>query len=82
MLRPYEFASANIRLLESYGVGLPCVVVNPEEIQQVILNLILNAEQAMRAAHRGANHRFVSDSLPPEVNTVDAAAIIALTSHT
>ena len=33
--------------------SLPAVVVNPEEIQQVILNLILNAEQAMRAAHRG-----------------------------
>jgi signal transduction histidine kinase len=29
------------------------VVVNPEEIQQVILNLILNAEQAMRSANRG-----------------------------
>ena len=27
--------------------------MNPEEIQQVILNLILNAEQAMRAVHRG-----------------------------
>jgi PAS domain S-box-containing protein len=52
-LRSYEFGSANIRLFESYGEGLPYVVVNPEEIQQVILNLILNAEQAMRAAHRG-----------------------------
>jgi PAS domain S-box-containing protein len=52
-LRSYEFGSANIRLIESYGEGLPCVVVNPEEIQQVILNLILNAEQAMRMAHRG-----------------------------
>ena len=52
-LRSYEFGTANIRLFESYGEGLPCVVVNPEEIQQVILNLILNAEQAMRAAHRG-----------------------------
>jgi PAS domain S-box-containing protein len=52
-LRSYEFGSANIRLLESYGEPLPPVVVNPEEIQQVILNLILNAEQAMRAAHRG-----------------------------
>ena len=52
-LRSYEFGSANIRLFESYGEGLPCVLVNPEEIQQVILNLILNAEQAMRAAHRG-----------------------------
>ena len=52
-LRSYEFGSANIRLFESYGEGLPAVVVNPEEIQQVILNLILNAEQAMRSAHRG-----------------------------
>ncbi len=52
-LRSYEFGSANIRLFESYGEGLPAVVVNPEEIQQVILNLILNAEQAMRAVHRG-----------------------------
>ena len=52
-LRSYEFGTANIRLFESYGEGLAAVVVNPEEIQQVILNLILNAEQAMRAAHRG-----------------------------
>lgn len=52
-LRSYEFGSANIRLLERYTEGLPCVVVNPEEIQQVILNLILNAEQAMRTANRG-----------------------------
>ena len=52
-LRSYEFGSANIRLFESYGEGLPYVVVNPEEVQQIILNLILNAEQAMRSAHRG-----------------------------
>jgi len=52
-LRSYEFGTANIRLFESYGEGLPSVVINPEEIQQVILNLILNAEQAMRAVHRG-----------------------------
>ena len=52
-LRSYEFGSLNIRLFESYGEGLPAVVINREEIQQVILNLILNAEQAMRTAHRG-----------------------------
>jgi PAS domain S-box-containing protein len=52
-LRSYEFGSSNIRLVENYADGLPSVIVNPEEIQQVILNLILNAEQAMRAANRG-----------------------------
>jgi two-component system NtrC family sensor kinase len=52
-LRSYEFGTANIRLFESYAHGLPSVMVNPEEIQQVILNLIMNAEQAMRTANRG-----------------------------
>jgi PAS domain S-box-containing protein len=60
-LRSYEFGSANIRLVESYAEGLPSVVVNPEEIQQVILNLILNAEQAMRAAHRGGTLTAITD---------------------
>ena len=51
-LRSYEFATANIRLFENYADPLPPVVVNPEEIQQVILNLIMNAEQAMRATRK------------------------------
>jgi CheY-like chemotaxis protein len=42
---------ANIDVEERYAKKLPEVVVNREEIQQVILNLILNAEQAMRDAH-------------------------------
>jgi PAS domain S-box-containing protein len=70
-LRSYEFGTANIRLIESYGEGLPCVVVNPEEIQQVILNLILNAEQAMRAAHRGG-------TLTVTTRCVDAMVMIEI----
>ncbi len=60
-LRSYEFGTANIRLFESYGDALPSVVVNPEEIQQVILNLILNAEQAMRSARRGGTLTVTTD---------------------
>jgi signal transduction histidine kinase len=70
-LRSYEFGSANIRLFESYGEGLPSVVVNREEIQQVILNLILNAEQAMRSAHRGGTltvtTKCIDDSVVIEI---------------
>lgn len=62
-LRSYEFGSANIRLVESYGEGMPSVVVSPEEIQQVILNLILNAEQAMRAANRGGTLTVITSGL-------------------
>jgi PAS domain S-box-containing protein len=49
-LRGYELAIGNIAVEERYAKTLPAVVVNGEEIQQVILNLILNAEQAMRDA--------------------------------
>ena len=64
-LRVYEFDSANIKLVEDYGEDLPPVWVNPEEIQQVVLNLILNAEHAMRATHEGGTltlRTFVADA--------------------
>jgi PAS domain S-box-containing protein len=48
-LRAYELETANIAVEEDYADGLPAVSVNPEEIQQVVLNLILNAEYAMRS---------------------------------
>ena len=51
-LRRYELATAGIELEEAYGEDLPPVLVNREEIQQIILNLMLNAEQAMRSAGR------------------------------
>ena len=52
-LRSYEFGNSNIRLIENYTDKLPPIIANREEIQQVILNLIMNAEQAMRNANRG-----------------------------
>ena len=61
-LRSYEFGSANIRMVESYAQGMPPVVINPEEIQQVILNLILNAEQAMRSANKGGTLTVTTNS--------------------
>jgi two-component system NtrC family sensor kinase len=52
-LRAYEMKTGNIELDEGYADGLPPVMVNPQEIQQIVLNLILNAEHAMRTAHGG-----------------------------
>jgi CheY-like chemotaxis protein len=49
-LRQYELASTGLVLEESYGEDLPPVLVNREEIQQILLNIVLNAEQAMRSA--------------------------------
>jgi PAS domain S-box-containing protein len=50
-LRRYELATTDdVQLDEEYGYDLPPVLVSREEIQQIVLNLILNAEQAMRQA--------------------------------
>jgi PAS domain S-box-containing protein len=52
-LRQYEFGMANIELEQHYDEHLSPVVVNREEIQQVILNLLLNAEHALKSKKGG-----------------------------
>ena len=46
-IRAYELEMAGIVLTQEYAPLLPLVLANREEIQQVILNLVMNAEQAM-----------------------------------
>jgi len=48
--RTNDLRASGIALEEQYTAELPLVIVNREEIQQVILNLVLNAEHATRAA--------------------------------
>jgi signal transduction histidine kinase len=50
-LRRYEQRLSNISILEALAAGLPHVFADPHQIQQVLLNLIINAEQAMLGAH-------------------------------
>jgi two-component system cell cycle sensor histidine kinase/response regulator CckA len=50
-LRSYEQRLSNINILEALASGLPEVFSDPHQIQQVLLNLIINAEQAMLGAH-------------------------------
>lgn len=57
-LRSYELAASSIEVTEQYDEHLPPVLVNREEIQQVLLNLILNAEHAMRGS-RGRGRLLV-----------------------
>ena len=46
-LRAYEQRVSNITILEALPSGLPLVFADPHQLQQVLLNLIINAEQAM-----------------------------------
>jgi signal transduction histidine kinase len=50
-LRAYEQRVANVMILEALAAGLPPVFADPHQIQQVLLNLIINAEQAMLGSH-------------------------------
>jgi len=49
-VRAYELEMAGIAMREEYAPLLPLVLANREEIQQVILHLVINAQQAMAAA--------------------------------
>jgi signal transduction histidine kinase len=50
-LRAYEQRVANVVIVEALAAGLPPVFADPHQIQQVLLNLIINGEQAMLGAH-------------------------------
>jgi PAS domain S-box-containing protein len=50
-LREYEQRAANIEVVTALASGLPRVLADPHQIQQVLLNLLINAEQAMLSAN-------------------------------
>lgn len=50
-LRAYEHRATNISTVEEFAAQLPPVFVDPHQIQQIVLNLLINAEQAMVEAH-------------------------------
>ncbi|HEY3886840.1 MAG TPA: ATP-binding protein [Vicinamibacterales bacterium] len=73
-LRAYEQRLSNITILEALPSGLPLVFADPHQVQQVLLNLIINAEQAMLLANgRGTLilrswHDLDGDAVILEVN--------------
>ena len=52
-LRAYELRTSNIELVVDLAPGLPKLMVVFGQIQEVFLNIILNAEQAMTEANHG-----------------------------
>jgi two-component system NtrC family sensor kinase len=47
-LRNYELRVENIELSQELAQDLPTVIADPAQLQQVLLNLLVNAEQAIR----------------------------------
>jgi signal transduction histidine kinase len=52
-LRAYELKTSNIEVVTDLAPSLPQIVVDFHQIEEVFLNIILNAEQAMVEANRG-----------------------------
>ena len=50
-LRAYSFKTSNIRLVRQFTPDLPYVLADPSQLEQVFLNLLNNAEQAMLECH-------------------------------
>jgi len=50
-LRAYEQRVTNISVIDALASGIPPVFADPHQIQQVLLNLVINAEQAMLASN-------------------------------
>ena len=74
-LRSYEFRLNTIEIETAFEPGLPRVLADTSQLQQALLNLVLNAEQAMRSrtpkrlrvgarydAEAGAVELFVGDT--------------------
>ena len=50
-LRAYEQRVTNISVIDALAAGLPQVFADGHHVQQVLLNLVINAEQAMLATN-------------------------------
>ena len=62
-LRTYEHRVSNIKVFTRFAPNLPEISADRFQMQQVFLNIVLNAEQAMIEAHDGGNLNITTEQL-------------------
>ena len=69
-MRAYELRTSNIELVIELDSGLPEVMVDAQQLQEVFLNLIMDAEQAMVEAKRSGKLVIRSEKVEEGVRVV------------
>jgi len=62
-LRSYELKTSNIEVVTDLAPRLPEIIVDFHQIQEVFLNIILNAEQVMTEAHGGGKLTIITHKI-------------------
>jgi PAS domain S-box-containing protein len=60
-LRSYEHKCRNIKVIDQFDTGLPAIMFDYFQMQQVFINLIVNAEFFMNEAHNGGNLTIITE---------------------
>jgi two-component system NtrC family sensor kinase len=66
-LREYELATRNIRLVRAFDPAEPVLSADPNKIQQVVLNFLNNAYDAIRETNRPGTIWVRTKAQPPDV---------------
>lgn len=69
-LRGYETSLENIEILENLDENIPLVTADFQQLQQVFLNLVTNAEQAMKDAHGRGTLKISTRTLNGKVQAI------------
>jgi signal transduction histidine kinase len=62
-LRAYELKTSNIKVVTNLAPNPPKIMVDFQQIKEVFLNIILNAEQAMTEAHGGGKLKIKTQQI-------------------
>jgi PAS domain S-box-containing protein len=66
-LRAYEHRVNNIEVVTRFAPDLPLIIADRFQLQQVFLNIVLNAEQAMNEAHSRGNFTVTTELLTSSI---------------